>query len=60
MEQSGRLRHGLAAALVTSFFLVGALVTLSACNTTAGAGQDVSAAGKAVTNSADTVKSKLP
>ncbi len=32
--------------------LVGAAVTLSACNTTAGAGQDMSAAGAAVTESA--------
>ena len=59
MEQSDRLRRGMAATLVTSFFLLGALVTLSACNTTAGAGQDVSAAGKAVTNSAETVKGHL-
>jgi predicted small secreted protein len=39
--------------------LLGASVMLSACNTTAGAGQDVSAAGHAVTNTADQVKSKL-
>lgn len=32
---------------------------LSACNTTAGAGQDLSSAGKAVTNGADKVKSGL-
>ena len=32
---------------------------LSACNTTAGAGQDVSAAGRAVTKSANDVKSGL-
>ena len=32
---------------------------LAACNTTAGAGQDVSAAGNAVTRSADKVKSGL-
>ncbi len=32
--------------------LVGAAVTLSACNTTAGAGQDMTAAGNAVTESA--------
>ncbi len=32
---------------------------LSACNTTAGAGQDLGAAGRAVTNSADKVKSGL-
>ena len=32
---------------------------LSACNTTAGAGQDVTAAGKAVTRGANDVKSGL-
>ncbi len=32
---------------------------LAACNTTAGAGQDVSAAGHAVTNGANTVKQGL-
>jgi predicted small secreted protein len=36
--------------------LSGANVLLSACNTTAGVGQDVSAAGHAVTNTADKVK----
>ena len=36
--------------------LSGAIVLLSACNTTAGIGQDVSAAGHAVTNTADKVK----
>ena len=34
-------------------------VLLSACNTTAGVGEDVSAAGRAVTNSADKVKSGM-
>lgn len=32
---------------------------LSACNTTAGAGEDVSATGRAVTNSAEKVKRGL-
>jgi len=32
---------------------------LSACNTTAGAGKDVSAAGSAVTSTADKVKQGL-
>jgi predicted small secreted protein len=36
--------------------LSGAIVLLDACNTTAGIGQDVSAAGHAVTNTADKVK----
>lgn len=32
---------------------------LAACNTTAGAGEDVSAAGRAITRGADNVKSGL-
>ena len=32
---------------------------LSACNTTAGAGQDLSSAGRAVTNGAEKVKTGL-
>ncbi len=39
--------------------LSGAIVLLNACNTTAGVGQDVSAAGHAVTNTADKVKSGM-
>jgi predicted small secreted protein len=39
--------------------LSGATVLLNACNTTAGAGKDVSAAGHAVTNSAEKVKSGM-
>jgi predicted small secreted protein len=36
--------------------LAGATIALAGCNTTAGLGEDVSATGKAVTNSADKVK----
>jgi predicted small secreted protein len=39
--------------------LSGATALLNACNTTAGIGQDVSAAGHAVTNTADKVKSGM-
>ncbi len=39
--------------------LLGAASALTACNTTAGAGQDVSATGHAVTNGAEKVKSAL-
>ena len=46
------------AALLASL-LFGAMLALSACNTTAGVGEDVSATGKAVTNTADKVKSGL-
>ena len=38
-----------------SFAALLALTLLAACNTVAGAGQDLSAAGRAVTNSADKV-----
>jgi predicted small secreted protein len=41
------------------FVLAGVAMGLNACNTTAGLGQDVSATGKAVTNSAEKVKSGL-
>jgi entericidin B len=46
----------MAKAAVAAVVLAGALTELSACNTTAGVGQDVSAAGHALTNSADKVK----
>ena len=35
------------------------MLALSACNTISGAGKDVSAAGHAVRNSAETVKEKM-
>lgn len=40
--------------------LIASAGLLSACNTTAGAGQDVSATGRAVTNGAQDVKRALP
>ena len=46
-------------ALLLAFALAGLAPMLSACNTTAGAGQDLSAAGHAVTNGADKVKNGL-
>ncbi len=39
--------------------LLASVLGLSACNTTAGAGQDVAATGRAVTNSAEKVKQGL-
>jgi predicted small secreted protein len=39
--------------------MLGAVTMLVACNTTAGIGQDVSATGHAVTNSAEKVKQGL-
>jgi entericidin B len=50
------LRAKVVGSILSALVLVGAAVALSACNTTAGVGQDVSAAGHAVTNSADKVK----
>ena len=50
---------GVAKAALAFFLLAGAMTMLTACNTTAGVGQDVSAAGRAVTNSADKVKQGL-
>ncbi len=38
------------------FTLVAGTLLLAACNTVAGAGKDVSSAGKAVTNAADGAK----
>jgi predicted small secreted protein len=44
-------RYGFA--LLVALLLLGASVLLGACHTTAGAGQDLSATGHAITNSAD-------
>ncbi len=43
-------------AAFTAALLLGSASLLSACNTVAGAGQDVSSAGHAVTNGAETAK----
>jgi predicted small secreted protein len=43
-------------AVFTAVLLLGSATLLSACNTVAGAGQDVSSAGHAVTNGAESVK----
>lgn len=48
-----------ARALLLTLTLATVMPLLSACNTTAGAGQDVSAAGRAVTRGANDVKSGL-
>jgi entericidin B len=59
MPDVGRIRANVVGSMLSVFVLLGAVVTLSACNTTAGVGQDVSAAGHAVTNSAEKVKQGL-
>jgi entericidin B len=51
--------RSLAIVLLNLVVLSGAAGLLSACNTTAGVGQDVSAAGLAVTNSTEKVKSGM-
>jgi predicted small secreted protein len=53
------IRRRATATVLSLCLLASAAAMLSACNTTAGAGQDVSAVGHAVTGSADTVKSSM-
>jgi predicted small secreted protein len=48
-----------ASIVVSLCVLIGTGMMLCACNTTAGAGQDVSAVGTAVTGSAEKVKTGL-
>lgn len=55
MTPARRLPRIIAACAV----LLTAATLLSACNTTAGLGQDVKATGNAVTNGADSVKQGL-
>lgn len=50
----------MAALAVTVFTLAGAATLLSACNTMAGAGEDISATGRAVTGGADKTKQAMP
>jgi entericidin B len=59
MTQSHHFRRGIASILATILLLAGAAASLSACNTTAGVGQDVSATGHAVTNTAEKAKNSL-
>jgi predicted small secreted protein len=59
MQNFACIRRGLYRALLSMCVLAGAVVVLGGCNTTAGLGQDVSATGKAVTNSAEKVKQGL-
>ena len=53
------MRPNLVIIFLNLMLLSGATALVSACNTTAGAGQDVSAARHAVTDSAEKVKSGL-
>ncbi len=56
MQTRTKIRANLARAVLGLFVLASMAMTLSACNTTAGVGQDVSAAGRAVSNGAEKVK----
>jgi predicted small secreted protein len=47
------MRKGFMKAMVAMLILAGAGVVLSACNTTEGAGKDISSAGHAISNSAE-------
>ncbi len=47
------MKKSLATTFLTLLILTGAASMLSACNTTAGAGKDISAAGKAIDHSAE-------
>jgi predicted small secreted protein len=53
------LRKEIVIVVLNLVLLSGVIALLSACNTTVGVGQDVSATGRAVTNSAEKVKSGL-
>jgi entericidin B len=53
------MRKAFASGLLAILLLSGGAVLLSACNTVAGFGQDVTAAGQAVGNSAEKVKNGL-
>jgi entericidin B len=59
MKYVARSRNAIGDSVLTLLLLVGVAIGLSACNTTAGAGQDISATGHAVTNSAEKVKQGL-
>jgi entericidin B len=50
------MKKRIAMTLVSLFLLTGAATVLSACNTMRGLGQDTSAAGNALTNSATTTQ----
>jgi entericidin B len=59
MKLTPSLRRGAAQTILAVSLLIGASALLSACNTTAGVGEDVSATGHAVTNTADKAKQAM-
>lgn len=59
METLASPRYRAARTIIALVLLAGTAVTLGACNTTAGVGQDVSATGHAVTSTADKAKDAM-
>jgi predicted small secreted protein len=54
------LRKRVTTTLLGAVLLTGVAVALSGCDTVAGAGQDISAGGHALTRSADQTKANAP
>ncbi|MBW4022073.1 MAG: entericidin A/B family lipoprotein [Proteobacteria bacterium] len=59
MTRALRLDSTIVRAAFTGLLLAGAVMSLSACNTVAGAGKDVSNAGSATTSTAKNVQQKM-
>ena len=59
MNKHSAFYRSTARSLLVLALLLGTSVLLSACNTTAGVGEDVSGAGHAVTNTAEKTKQAL-
>jgi predicted small secreted protein len=59
MTKATRLNSTHVGAALAGLLLAGTALSLSACNTVAGAGKDVSSVGTATTNTASTVQQKL-
>lgn len=59
MTKSIRFDSSVLRAALAGLLLAGAVLSLSACNTVKGAGQDVSATGKATSNAATAVQQKM-
>jgi entericidin B len=55
----GRMRKGFASAMLAILVFAGAATVLGGCNTTRGFGEDLSAAGSALSNSAEKTKDKM-
>lgn len=59
MTKAMRLDGTILRATMLGLLLAGAAISLSACNTVAGAGQDVKNTGQATTNAAQDVQQKM-